>query len=356
MPPPPSVLYLAPTFLSYRLHKQIRGVEVFDLAFAPELAREGLRVVIPADRSWKDRLEERFADAPASLQVVYTPPLRKPLWNTLAAAAMLRRERFTVAFLGNVARGMLPGVELMRRRGLWSRLVVQANRAPREAFLSAARRWHARIVAVSADIASYFPGDLDPPVEVYYGVTGSEVFRPREGPRADGKVRFCMLGKLDTPLKNVPAVVETFASLPADVRAASELHLIAYPRVPAPGSLPAGVIAYPWQRAEDVPDLLRQMDVLVIASDSETFSLATVQAMLCGLPVISRDLPPLREKLQDGAGLLFRTNEELGAAMVRLVRDPAARLAAAATARRVALERYVWNTRHFVNTYLLPRG
>lgn len=353
---PPTVLYLAPTFLSYRLHKQIRGVEVFDLAFAPELAREGLRVVVPADASWKQRLTERFADAPWSLEVVYTPPLRKPLWNTLAAAAMLRREQFSVAFLGNVARGMLPGVELMRRRGLWSRIVVQANRAPREAFLNAARRWHAQIVAVSADIASYFPADLDPPVQVYYGVTGSEVFRPRSLPRGDSKVRFCMLGKLDTPLKNVPAVVETFASLPADVRAASELHLIAYPRVPEAGSLPAGVVAYPWQRAEAVSGLLAEMDVLVIASDSETFSLATVQAMLCGLPVISRDLPPLREKLADGAGLLFANNEELGAAMVRLVRDPAARRAAATTARRVALERYVWNTRHFVNTYLLPAG
>lgn len=348
----PSVLFLSPSFLSYRLHKQVRGVQLFEFQFIRELVAHGVDVTIPAERTWKPGFAEHLRGVQPT--VVWTPTLRRPTWNALAAALLLPKRRYGVAYLGNVARGMLPGVELMRQRGLWSRMVVQANRAPRPAFIRAQRRWRARVVAVSADIARYFPPETSPPVEVFYGVLEADQFYPRAEPRADGLVRFGMLGKLDTALKNVPMVLEAFRALPHAVRARAELHLIAYPS--PPGDLGPGVVAYPWQAPAAVPALLRDLDALIIASDSETFAQGAVQAMLCGVPVISRDLPALREKLHSGAGVLFQTGAELVSAMTLVAQDANFRARAGAIGRALALERYVWDTPAFVRRYLFPDG
>jgi glycosyltransferase involved in cell wall biosynthesis len=76
----------------------------------------------------------------------------------------------------------------------------------------------------------------------------------------------------------------------------------------------------------DVPDLLNAMDVFVLPSYSEGVSLALLEAMAAGLPVIATAVGGLPEVVTDGEnGLLIppRDPGALAGALERLLSDPA---------------------------------
>ncbi|MBA4039722.1 MAG: hypothetical protein C0468_05305 [Planctomyces sp.] len=349
------LLYLAPTFLSYRLHKRVRGVQVFDLQFIPDLARLGVHVTVPAEITWRSRLRQLLPDHP-NIRVRYTPPLFKPLWNGLYAAAALGG-RFDAAFVGNPARGLIPPIDLMLRRGLFQRIVLQANRGPHPRAAAALRRWPLRAVAVSEQVRADFPPDLRPHVDVYYGVLDADRFAPptpAQSPPPE-PVRFALLGKLDNPWKGADTAVDAFLSLPPSVRGRCQLHLISFDQPPQRLAAHADIVTHPWLPAERVPDLLRSMHVLLVPSSAgETFSQVMVQGMLTGLPVLASALPVLAEKLDTGGGVVCADGPALAAAMAAMAQDPELRARHGVIARRVALERYVWDTRAFVDRFLFP--
>ncbi|MGH7243119.1 MAG: glycosyltransferase family 4 protein [Phycisphaerales bacterium] len=355
-----SILYLAPTFLANRTRKQIRGVQVMDFQILTDLVTLGYRVCVPIERTWKKRFDEQMGSlaGATNLEVVVVPALRKPLFATIAAAIALRKRRFDVAILGNVARGLVPGVNMMLRRGVFDRMVIQANAAPKEKFLRALKRWPARVVAVSRYVADSLPERIGgAPVDVYYGISNPEAFFPSSDSRASDPVRFCMLGKLDTALKGVDGVVSALAALPPNIRALCELHLASFPEMPddrTRAAWGANVIPHPWMPASDVPTFLRTMDVLIIASSSETYSQACVQAMLSGLPVIGRDLPTIREKLCTGAGLCFTSDAELSSSMATLASDSELRTRMGRDGRSHALSHCVWKTTEFLDRFVFP--
>ena len=77
---------------------------------------------------------------------------------------------------------------------------------------------------------------------------------------------------------------------------------------------------------QDVPDLLNAMDIFVLPSYSEGVSLALLEAMAAGLPVIATAVGGLPEVVEDGVtGLLIppRDAEALAGALERLLADPA---------------------------------
>lgn len=53
---------------------------------------------------------------------------------------------------------------------------------------------------------------------------------------------------------------------------------------------------------EDMPDRYRQMDLLLIPTVREGFSLAVLEAMACGLPVVASDCSSLPEQIDEGKG------------------------------------------------------
>ena len=349
------LLYLAPTFLAYRLHKQVRGVQVFDLQFIPDLARHGVHVTVPAEITWKPRLKRLLPDHP-NIRVRYTPPLLKPLWNGLYAAAALRG-RFDAAFVGNPARGLIPPIDLMLRRGLFGRIVLQANRGPHPRAAAALRRWPVRAVAVSKQVRDDFPPDLRPHVDVYYGVLDADRFAPPTPEHAPPPepVRFALLGKLDNPWKGADTAIDAFLSLPPSARARSQLHLISFENPPQRLASHPDIVNHPWLPADRVGDLLPSMHVLLVPSSAgETFSQVMVQGMLTGLPVLTSALPVLAEKLDAGGGVVCPDAPALAAAMADMAQDQALRAHHGSIARRVALERYVWDTRSFIDRVLFP--
>ncbi len=354
----PSLLYLAPTFLADRRRKPLRGVQVFDLLLVRQLVELGVEVTVAAERTWRERFEEHWGGAMP--RVVYTPGLRKPILNGLAAAVLTpgagkRARAYDCTFLGNPARGVGPMVDILRARGLVRRLVLQANRAPRPGVIPALRRWGCVLTAVSRHVAEQFPPDLRARVRVCYGIANAGDFTPRiERPR-DDFVRFCLIGKLDNAWKGAERAIKVFAGLPADVRAKARLHLASYQGKP-PAVQDGCVTVEPWMQPGEVPGFLRRMDAMMVPSfgPEETFSQAMVQGMLCELPIVASELPVLAEKLDAGGGFACGTHEAMISAVSRMVRDAAWRREQGAIARRVALERYVWETGGFAEAFLFP--
>lgn len=346
-----SVLFLTPCFLARRLHKEIRGVEVFDLLLLRGLHELGIRVTVGAEITWRARLEHHLAGAMP--EVVYTPSLIKPFWNGLALRPRLLGRSFDALLVGNVGNGLGMTVRSLRRRCAHTALI--AHRGPKPAFLRALRGRPTDIVAVNDAIAAEFNPSPERRVTVRYGIPNADRFFPDDAAHpSDGKTRFVVIGRLDTRMKRVDRAIGAFERLPAEVRTASELHLAGYPEPPR--DLPKGVTAYGWQSVDQIAALLRRMDVCLIPSDpGETFSQAMVQAMLSGLPSIVSDLPPLIEKTERNAGLVARTDDELLQAMTRLARNAEERRAMGRAARALALERYVWDTAWFAREHLFPR-
>jgi glycosyltransferase involved in cell wall biosynthesis len=104
----------------------------------------------------------------------------------------------------------------------------------------------------------------------------------------------------------------------------------------------AGRVHFLGQR-DDVPDLLAALDVFVLPSHSEGVSLALLEAMAAGLPVLASRVGGLPEVVIDGDnGLLIppQDPEALAAALARLLDDPAWAQKLGANARRQVAEHY----------------
>ncbi len=104
----------------------------------------------------------------------------------------------------------------------------------------------------------------------------------------------------------------------------------------------AGRVHFLGQR-DDVPDLLSALDLFVLPSHSEGVSLALLEAMAAGLPVIATAVGGLPEVVTDGDnGLLVPPEdpEALATALERLLEDPALAQRLGANARRHVEENF----------------
>jgi alpha-1,6-mannosyltransferase len=109
-----------------------------------------------------------------------------------------------------------------------------------------------------------------------------------------------------------------------------------------PGDLPANVRVIEYLRSrEELAALLADCDAFVHPGDQETFGLAALEAMACGVPVVGADAAGVGELLGAGAGIAVRPRcpHALAEGIERLFRDDLAQ--AGARARRIA-ERYGW--------------
>jgi glycosyltransferase involved in cell wall biosynthesis len=94
---------------------------------------------------------------------------------------------------------------------------------------------------------------------------------------------------------------------------------------------------------EDIPELLRAMDLLLLTSAHEGFSLVAVQAMATGLPVVATRCGGPEEILTDGVdGILcpVADADALASALLALRADPSRRERMGREGRRSAEERF----------------
>ena len=93
----------------------------------------------------------------------------------------------------------------------------------------------------------------------------------------------------------------------------------------------------------DLPDILRDADLFLLPSETESFGLAALEAMACGIPVVASAVGGLIEVVADGEAGFLRPVGDVPAltdAAERLLSDEALRRAMGAAARRTAETRY----------------
>jgi glycosyltransferase involved in cell wall biosynthesis len=92
---------------------------------------------------------------------------------------------------------------------------------------------------------------------------------------------------------------------------------------------------------DDAPYLIARSDLLTFSSDWEGLSIAALEALAAGVPVVSTDVAGMRELLSSGAGAIVPHDAEaLGAAIADLLLDGSRLAGMGAEARRLHRERF----------------
>lgn len=120
-----------------------------------------------------------------------------------------------------------------------------------------------------------------------------------------------------------------------DTADANETRTLVHTRVMADERLRAAVVFCGFRR--DIPRILRASDLMVCPSWFETFGVANVEAMACGVPVVSTNVGGPAETIVDGeTGFLVppRDPNALAARVIQLLASPALRDSMGANARR----------------------
>lgn len=210
-----------------------------------------------------------------------------------------------------------------------------------------------RYVTVSRDLAAWLTGRV--------GISGGRMVQicngvdlarfnpsgdlPADLPwgRAEDQVVFGTVGRLD-PVKNQLALLEAFAALGTNAR------LIVVGDGPQRQALrnraaELGVQERVWFTGarDDIPALLRAMDVFVLPSLNEGISNTVLEAMATGIPVAASAVGGNPELVEPATtGLLYSATDPHGLARVmkQYADDPALRRAHGQAARRRAVQKF----------------
>ena len=139
--------------------------------------------------------------------------------------------------------------------------------------------------------------------EVLPAPIDTRIFKPKAGFTTAGRIGFS--GRLDDPRKNVALLLDSMVDL-AHSCPESELVLIGHrPGTPleawiAARGLDARVKLLPYVAPEQLPEILAELDVFAVPSHQEGLCIAALEAMACGVPVISTRCGGPEDFISDG--------------------------------------------------------
>jgi len=346
-----NILFVEKVFLG-RETKLLCSVELFNLSLIKDLAAMGYSVTVPAHATWGTVVKIRNRDLP--VDIINLPENSSNIFGGLLALKKVMARSFDLLLFGNVGNELIPIIFFLRRMNTKSRVALIAHREPKTEFVHSLKRMPIAVLAANKKIASHFEHGKFTAMMTRYGITQPELFYPADSSLSVRKDRvdFCVVGQLEQRWKGVDTAVSAFRQLPHGIKQRCRLHLIGFANPPT--FFDTDIITYAWRPHEQMGDLLRQMDVMIVPSRdeivmNETFSQAAVQGMLTGLPLIASNLPVLSEKLDMGGGLIFDDVDGLTQAMCRLAEDSQLRQKMGEQGRQTALQRYIWNTQKFTD-------
>lgn len=97
---------------------------------------------------------------------------------------------------------------------------------------------------------------------------------------------------------------------------------------------------------EKLPEVLKKMDIFVNCSVKESFGVALVEAMACGIPVVATDTAGFREVVEDGVTgfvLKDREPETMADVLIKLLNDDSLRHKMGQSGRKRVLDLYDWD-------------
>jgi glycosyltransferase involved in cell wall biosynthesis len=177
-------------------------------------------------------------------------------------------------------------------------------------------------------------------------VVDTDRFSPRAEPRRHGPVRILLAGRLE-PQKRVDRFLRLVRSLTGavdtpvegvvagDGALRPEMERLAHEM----GLVPATVKFL--GRVDDMTPVYRDADLLVLTSDHEGAPNVVMEAMACGIPVVSTDAGDAHAIIGSGqGGFCARSEADLAAQVVSLVTDQRLRDAMGSQARQTALRSF----------------
>lgn len=210
------------------------------------------------------------------------------------------------------------------------------------------------VTAVSNYLAEETKADfrVEKDIDVVPNSVDPAVFTP-ELRSASERVRFAatdelLIGHLSNfrSVKRIPDVVRTFALIQKKLPA--RLLMIGDGVEVEPAKLLAAELGIR-DRVEflgpvrEVAKVLAQLDLFLLPSEYESFGLAALEAMACGVPVVCSEAGGIPEVVEhDVSGLLCKVGDYrcMAESAVCLLKNPARRHAMRAAARRQAVERF----------------
>lgn len=153
------------------------------------------------------------------------------------------------------------------------------------------------------------------------------------------------LGRLD-PIKLVPDLVAAVAAL------GDKIHLHIFGDGPDREAVERAIRIHRVTNATlhgPVPrpqEALKQIGLLVLPSASEGMPMVLIEAMAAGVPVLGRDVPGVRDVIEDGrTGVLAKSLgvADLAEAIAKLVEDTPRRRQLAINAKEKVAQRYAWD-------------
>ncbi len=198
--------------------------------------------------------------------------------------------------------------------------------------------WCDKIISVSAlgarDAAEFGIGDQEQVVSILNGILD----HPARASLDRDKGLICTMVARFTDFKDHGALLRAFARVPGEAR----LKLVGDgDTLDAARRLAEDLgirerVEFKGSRA-DVPEILAETDVFVLASKTETLPISILEAMRAGLPVIASNVGGVSEEVIDEeTGLLVEPGSvnELAAALKRLLADKQLRISMGKSGRR----------------------
>jgi glycosyltransferase involved in cell wall biosynthesis len=356
------------TYLMRCLAMMRGGGETQHLAWMRALVRAGVEVQIISGRPLLQRARYSVVDLPET-------QLRSPYVRDLVYRVQGKR---IVGRLGSLA---LHADEEIFCRLAWAR--IAAARVKPDLVLAHALHQAARLRTIDVPVAVYLPGApharyiadlrradalisdgwaakhlpglIGRPVDDVLKGVDTDVFTPDGDDRrqslglAGKRVVLCVARFV--PIKNVALLVDASAAI-AGRRDDVVLLLVgegpqraALERSAREHGLGAAIRFVGYVPQESTATWYRTADVFALASDFDNSPNAVLEAMACGLPVVSTDVGGLREYVtppRNGLLVPKRSPAELAAAIETYLADPMAAMETGKRNRQDACEKFSW--------------
>jgi glycosyltransferase involved in cell wall biosynthesis len=340
------------------LFRYARGIERFTFNLTNALSASGVEMHLMTWR-WRESIQIDALDPRVCVHAF-------PTSRYFAAKAIvpfyvvhLLRHSYDFVWIYFASYGEAEALNLVR----WQRFgivfhypYVQVPYRYREFQRAGLDRRAARVASVSQFVADGVRESLGRESEVIHHGVDTQHFAP--DPAARSRIRELLSLSADAPLLVTAAALEERKGMQWVLRALPKI-LCEFPEtvyiVLGEGSYRTALehtvrefgvedhVRFLGSQADVVP-FYQAADVSLILSNGEASSLAALESLACGIPVIAARQPPFDELIESSSGMLVNEMDtsQISQAVIALLGDPARCRAMGAAGRKFVFEKYAW--------------